>query len=361
MSRTVQVQLGARSYDITIGCDLVVGRALSAETGARALVVTDSHVGPLYGLDCLARLRANGVEGVLVTVPAGEASKSFVQLERLYGAALAAGLDRRGVVVALGGGVVGDLAGFAAATFLRGVRLVQVPTTLLAMVDSSVGGKTAVDLPQGKNLVGAFHQPVEVAADLRTLNTMTARDYVAGLAEVVKYGVIQDAALFETLEARAGAILAKDPDCLADVVARCCEIKADVVSQDEREGGLRAILNFGHTLGHAMETVGGYRGPLHGEGVSMGMVYAARVSQAEGGLPSEVTARLCALLAQFGLPVRPAGRPDWEALRAVMAADKKSRGRVPRFVLAHELGNVEFGCEVPEAALQAVYAEWVAQ
>jgi 3-dehydroquinate synthase len=359
--RSVSVGLGARSYEILIGRELPVGGALCGEEDVRALVVTDSHVGPLYGRDCLDRLRAAGIDATLVTVPAGEASKSLAQLDGLYNAALDAGLDRRGVIVALGGGVVGDLAGLAAATYLRGVRLIQVPTTLLAMVDSSVGGKTAVDLPRGKNLVGAFHQPIQVVADLRTLGTMAERDYAAGLAEVVKYGAIRDAVFFGRLEADADAILGRDPAALVDVVARCCEIKAEVVGADETEGGLRAILNFGHTLGHALETVDGYGRWRHGEAVSMGMVYAAKVSEAVAGLDPAVTQRLSALLTRFGLPLRPAEPPSWDALRDAMAADKKSRGRVPRFVLAPELGRVEFGCAVPEGTLQAVYGEWVAR
>jgi len=288
-------------------------------------------------------------------VPAGEASKDGARLFDLYAAALAAGLDRRGLVVALGGGVVGDLAGFAAATFLRGVRCVQAPTSLLAMVDSSVGGKTGINLPEGKNLVGAFHQPALVLADTDALRTLPRREFVSGLAEVVKYGAIRDAAFLDAIAADAPALLAGDAAAVARAVRRSCEIKAGVVAGDEREeSGLRAVLNFGHTLGHAVESVAGYGTWLHGEAVAIGMAYAARLSVRLAGLGPEAAARLEGLLAALGLPGSAPGL-SWAALRRAMGVDKKSAGRVPRFVLLEALGRARAGVEVPEALLEEVW------
>jgi 3-dehydroquinate synthase len=357
--RTVHVNLGDRSYDIHIGHDLPVGASLAGEEGLRALVVSDGNVGPLHGERCETLLQAQGLTTSRLDVPAGEASKDMAFMQRIYDAALEAGLDRLSVIVALGGGMVGDLAGFAAATFLRGVRLIQVPTTLLSMVDSSVGGKTAVNLPQGKNLVGAFYQPVEVAADLATLSTLPEREYVSGLAEVVKYGVIWDAELFRRMEESVDGLLSRDATVLEDVVARCCEIKAEVVAMDEREAGVRAVLNYGHTLGHALEKELAYSGCLHGEAVSVGMVYAGELSVKEKGFPEDERDRVAGLLKRLGLPVgvRDLGTtPAWEKLRGAMAADKKTRGRIPRFVLAERLGSVAFGCAVDDDLLKEAFA-----
>jgi len=355
MSRTVHVNLGERGYDIRIGSGLGVGEAFIAEEGGRALIVSDSNVDKLHGDRCERDLRGHGLLTTRAVVPAGEESKSLGFAQELYGKALSAGLDRHAVIVALGGGMVGDLAGFVAATFLRGVRLLQVPTTLLAMVDSSVGGKTAVNLPEGKNLVGAFHQPSEVLADLTTLRTLPEREFISGLAEVVKYGVIWDGALFGDIEENVDALRRRDMDVLARIVSRCCEIKAEVVAMDEKESGVRAILNFGHTLGHALEKESGYGKWRHGEAVSLGMVFAAAVSVAEKRLPEEERGRLRRLLAAFGLPVRPAGAVGWESLRAAMAADKKTVGGIPRFVLAERLGSVVLGCEVSEERLRQAF------
>jgi 3-dehydroquinate synthase len=353
MGRTVRVDLGDRGYDIVVGRGVEPGARLK-EAGVRtALIVTDSHVDPLYGAACEARLRALGIEAKRAVVEAGETSKDLRRLESLYRAALGAGLDRSSAIVALGGGVVGDLAGFAAATFLRGVAFSQAPTTLLAMVDSSVGGKTGVNLPEGKNLVGAFHQPCEVCADVAKLATLPDREYASGLAEVVKYGVIWDAVLFERLEREADALRARDAAVVEDVVARCCEVKAEVVRLDEKETGVRAILNFGHTLGHALESAAGYGTLLHGEAVSMGMVFAARLSARLRGFAGGEVERLVALLERLGLPSRPSGAASsWEALRQGMGADKKARGRMPRFVLVDRIGAVVFGCEAPESAME---------
>ena len=358
MSRDVQVRLGERSYPIRIGRGLLprLGEACAAAgLGRSGLVVTDGHVGPLYARTCTDSLAAAGFVVQALELPPGESSKAWNFLLSLYGRALEAGLDRRSFVVALGGGVVGDLAGFMAATYLRGIAFVQAPTSLLAMVDSAVGGKTGINLPQGKNLVGAFHQPVLVQADLSTLATLPARELAAGLAEVVKYGVIRDAAFFARLEALAPELRAARPEALEEIVARCCELKAEVVGLDEREGGLRAILNFGHTLGHAVEKAAGYGGGfLHGEAVAVGMVYASQLSVQLAGLAPAEHERLRALLLALGLPVAAPGLA-WPELRAAMAVDKKSEGRVPRFVLAGRIGSATPGREVPERALEEAW------
>jgi len=343
---------------VNVGAGVQVGSSLAGAAGVRVLIVSDSNVDPLYGDRCEEQLAAQGCSVARSVVPAGEESKSLRRVKELYTDALAAGLERTSVIAALGGGMVGDLAGFVAATYLRGIRLVQVPTTVLAMVDSAVGGKTAVNLPEGKNLVGSFHQPSEVAADLGTLTTLAEREYVSGLAEVVKYGVIWDGALFADLEKNVDGLLARDMRVLEEVVTRCCEIKAEVVKADEKESSLRAILNFGHTLGHALERVLGFGRCLHGEAVSAGMAYALRLSSAEKGLPGSEAERGVALLARLGLPVSMTGldaNVEWSDLRAAMVTDKKTVGSVPRFVLAEKLGSVVFGCEPDEKALEEAF------
>jgi 3-dehydroquinate synthase len=259
-------------------------------------------------------------------------------------------------LVALGGGVVGDLAGFAAASYLRGVDFVQVPTTLLAMVDSAVGGKTGINLPAGKNLVGAFHQPALVLADLATLETLPVREFNAGMAEVIKYGIIRDAEMFAEIESNVGAVSRLDPVLLRRLVRRSCELKAEVVGLDEREGGLRAILNYGHTLGHAIENVAGYGEYLHGEAISIGMVYASQLSETVCGLPAEATRRQRRLFEAFGLPVKRQGF-SWDALFEAMTVDKKAEDALPRFVLAESLGKVGLPRGVTADILRRVHHE----
>ncbi len=334
----VHVDLGERSYGIQIGRGIL--DTLGQEfPGRSVLLVSDSRVDPLYGDRAEAALQAAGCKCVRVQVPEGEGSKCTAQLQRLWEAAVEARLDRKSLFVALGGGVVGDLCGFAAASYLRGVDFVQVPSSLLAMVDSSVGGKTGINLPQGKNLVGAFHQPKQVLIDLELLNTLSPREFSAGMAEVIKYGVIWDADLFRFLAEQVDAIRSLGADALATLVTRSCEIKAEVVRQDEREGGLRAILNFGHTLGHAVEKVCGYGTYLHGEAISIGMAYAARVSEQAKGFSGEERDRLDQLLQAYDLPLSWEGL-DWEALWQAMCVDKKAAQEAPRFVLAEALGRV---------------------
>ena len=279
--RVVKVPLGERSYSILIGTGLL--RRLGAECdklelGQRCAVISDRNVAPRYAQAALLSLTNAGFSPLLITVPAGETAKSMTQVQACYDQLAKHRLERKSFIVALGGGVVGDLAGFVAATYLRGIDFVQVPTTLLAQVDSSVGGKVGVNLKAGKNLVGAFYQPRLVLCDLEALKLLPPRQFRSGLAEVIKYGIIYDAALFKRLELNLLRVLRQDEDTLAEIVARCCQIKAEVVGQDEKESGLRAILNFGHTIGHAIEAISGYGAYLHGEAISIGQVAAARLS-----------------------------------------------------------------------------------
>ncbi len=348
--RVVTVRLGERSYSIKIGRHL--GARLGAECArlgfaARCAVITDTHVGPRYAAPAVRSLQAAGFEPVVVTVPAGEPAKCLKVAAACYDQLAAHRLERRSFIVALGGGVVGDVAGFVAATYLRGLALVQAPTTLLAQVDSSVGGKVGVNLKAGKNLVGAFHQPRLVLCDLDTLATLPAREFRAGLAEVIKYGIIADAALFGRLERQMPRLLARDPQVLAPVIQRCCEIKAAVVGEDETESGRRAILNFGHTIGHALEAISGYGTYLHGEAIAIGQTAAARLSAAVLGLPPSAVARVRELFRRAGLPTEVHLRPRaLVRLLAAMRLDKKVAGGEVRFVLARRLGEVEYGQRV---------------
>ena len=316
------------------------GIAAGAVRGRRACVVTDSNVGPLHAAPVLASLRAAGFEATAFTVPAGEESKRLETLASVWGALHAAGVTRRDLVVALGGGVVGDLAGFAAATWLRGVAVMQAPTSLLAFVDSSIGGKTAIDLPFGKNLAGAFHQPVAVVGDPDVLRTLPAREFAQGMAEVVKYGCILDADFFSFLEALGGR--APDDGELERILARCAALKADVVNRDEREGGPRMLLNFGHTVGHAVEKALGYGAIPHGEAVAIGMVAATRLGEALGVTPGGTAERIAALLRALSLPTRIAdvgeAARDPDRLFDAMLSDKKKLGGEIHFVLLDRIG-----------------------
>jgi 3-dehydroquinate synthase len=291
----------------------------------------------------------------MVVVPAGETSKSVKSVEKCYDELAAHRLERKSFIVALGGGVVGDLAGFVAATYLRGIPFVQVPTTLLAQVDSSVGGKVGVNLKAGKNLVGAFHQPRMVLCDLDTLRTLPMREYRAGLAEVIKYGIIYDAELFEELERKMEKLVRRELKVLAGVIARCCEIKAEVVAQDETESGLRAILNFGHTIGHALEAISNYGKYLHGEAISIGQVAAAKLSGEILGLPQRDVERIGNLFNRAGLPTNIGlNEGQRKKLFATMKLDKKVSAGEIKFVLARRIGEVEFGQKVPNRLLEQV-------
>ena len=351
---------GERSYPILIGAGLLdVGRHIADQLPApRAVIVTNDTVGPLYRSRLEEGLTAAGVELVThVAIADGEAHKTLATLEQVYDRLLAAQADRQTAIIALGGGVVGDLAGFAAATYQRGVPFVQVPTTLLAQVDAAVGGKTAVNHPRGKNMIGAFYQPRAVVIDTDTLATLPDRELRAGFAEVVKYGLINDPAFFEYLEGHVGQVLARDAEALAHCIEVSCRDKAAVVAADEREAGSRALLNLGHTFAHAIETGTGYTEWLHGEAVAAGLVMAAEASVRLGRLDPAERDRIRALLAAAGLPV--SGPPDLPAERylELMAVDKKAAGGRVRYVLLDGIGAayLEDGAD-PDTIREAVAA-----
>jgi 3-dehydroquinate synthase len=318
--------------------------------GGPAVIITNDRVGPLY-LDRLIRALP-GAEVHTLVLPDGEAQKNFDNYQKAIAFLAERGIRRDACLMALGGGVIGDLCGFVAATWMRGVRFVQFPTTLLAQVDASVGGKTAINIPAGKNLVGAFHQPSLVVADTATLNSLDEREYRAGLAEVVKAGAIRDAAFLGEIEARADALLARHPDALIATVARSIEHKAEVVAEDEREAGVRALLNFGHTFGHAIETRTGYTRFLHGEAVAMGMIVAARLSENRGLCPAGVTDRLAAILHRLGLPVTMPADLEAEELLQLMGLDKKHTSTAQRFILLRALGDAFIDTDSQPAELR---------
>ena len=353
----VHVELGDRSYPILIGEDVLsdIGQ-LTRKHGlsGHCLIISDENTRHHFGDIVSESLESEGFKTSIVSVPAGEASKSTATFSELQSACIEVGLDRSSFIIALGGGVIGDLAGYVAASFLRGIPFIQIPTSLLAMVDSSVGGKTGINLEEGKNLVGAFHQPTFVLVDLNTLTTLPKREMISGMAEVVKYGVIRDKLFFDKIEKEYKSLNALgDNQLLADVIGRCCEIKAEVVSKDEREGGLRAILNFGHTLGHAIENISGYGSNyIHGEAISIGMVYASVLSVNHSGLAQNEADRIKTLLSNIGLPVHAEGF-SWSDLRKVMSVDKKSFNGTPRFVLASDIGTVSINNELSESDLEA--------
>lgn len=336
--QTVSIDLAERSYDIHIGSGLLSLDAMfdGLPRATSVLIVSNETVAPLYAAELQASLGKRYAKVLTLALPDGEVHKNWQTLNLIFDALLQNGCDRKTLLVALGGGVVGDMTGFAAASFMRGVPFVQLPTTLLAQVDSSVGGKTGINHPLGKNMVGAFYQPLRVICDLASLQTLPVRELSAGLAEVIKYGPIADLQFMDWLEQNMDRLLARDADALAHAVRRSCEIKAWVVAQDEREGGLRAILNFGHTFGHAIEAGMGYGAWLHGEAVGCGMVMAAQLSQRLGLVDADFVARLRALILRAGLPVLgPVLNAADNAGRylELMRLDKKSDAGEIRFVL----------------------------
>lgn len=352
---TLQVELGDRSYPIHIGPGLIARAALFEPhvRSRRVAIVTNATVASRYGKPLVETLASAGAKSFSVEMPDGEAHKDWKSLDAIFAKLLEQGADRKTVIVALGGGVVGDVAGFAAATYQRGVAFLQVPTTLLAQVDSSVGGKTAINHALGKNMVGAFHQPLAVIADTDTLATLPERELAAGLAEVVKYGFIADAGFLDWIEAHAAALVARDAATLAYAIRRSCEIKAAVVAEDERESGVRAILNFGHTFGHAIEAAMGYGEWLHGEAVGAGMVLAARLSAAQGRIANSDALRVERLVAALGLPTSapPIAVDAW---LAHMGRDKKNEeGRVT-LILLDALGKAAVSRDTPTAAIRKV-------
>ena len=364
MNEKITVGLGARAYDIHVGSGLLgdVGALVKQAGGRKAVpVVTDANVGGLYLKQLTDGLAGSGMEARAIVMPPGEGSKSFAGLESVCGQLLDAGIDRQGLVIAFGGGVIGDLTGFAAGVLKRGVNFVQIPTTLLAQVDSSVGGKTAINAAQGKNLVGLFHQPRLVIADTALLSTLPKREMLAGYAEVVKYGALGDAAFFGWLEKNGAAAIAGEQDKLIYAVAHSCRMKADIVARDERETGERALLNLGHTFGHALEAETGFSQTLiHGEGVAIGMTLAFRLSALLGICPQADAQRLEAHLRGVGLPATIAdikgSRPQADSLIAHMAHDKKVKDGKLTFILARGIGKAFVTTDVPLEAVKTVLA-----
>jgi 3-dehydroquinate synthase len=325
--QTIKIALGDRSYDIRIGAGILdtIG-PLCRELGlsGTTAVISNTTVAPLYYNTVRASLEDAGFRPVLIELPDGEQYKNSATLSLIYDALVDSALDRGSFIVALGGGVIGDMAGFAAASYLRGIPFVQVPTTLLSQVDSSVGGKTGINHPKGKNLIGAFYQPRAVLIDVTTLDTLPDREFRAGLGEIVKYGAVLDGDFFNFLEQNAQSLLSRDKEALIRAVARSCSIKGHVVEQDEREGGVRAVLNYGHTLGHAVETLTGYTRYLHGEAVAIGMVQAAKISERHGYCSANDRHRIESLIASLGLPAQLPEFPA-EACVGALSHDKKVR------------------------------------
>ena len=352
---TLTVALGNRSYPIHIGVGLLgrIELITSRLRQKKVAIVTNDVVGPLYLAPLQTALERTGTEVVAITLPDGERFKNSETLNKIFDALLQSRCERSTTLLALGGGVVGDLAGFAAAIYQRGVSFIQIPTTLLAQVDSSVGGKTAINHPLGKNIIGAFHQPAAVITDTDTLSTLPPRELAAGLAEIIKYGLIRDRAFFDWLEANVQRLVAQEPEALAYAIERSCVIKAEIVALDEREEGERALLNYGHTFGHAIEAGMGFGSWLHGEAVAAGMVLAARVAQQIGLLSREDVTRTSRLLLAAGLPVS-APELGLERYLELMGHDKKVRDGQNRFILLREIGKAFVSDDVSGAALADV-------
>ena len=353
---SLRVHLAERSYDIAVTRDDLAGVGAFARArcpGTGAFVIADEKVAA-HAVRVEQSLETAGFHVAAARRPSGEGQKSLHAAAELYDHLIDLPADRRTLIVAVGGGVMGDLAGFVAATYARGLPLLMVPTTLLAMVDSAVGGKVAVNHPRAKNMIGVFHQPIGVWIDTATLVTLADREYRSGLAEIVKYGVILDADFFTYLETHVAAILEREPAVVEHMVLRSCALKADVVAKDEREEtGLRAVLNYGHTFAHAFETAAGYGGWLHGEAVSAGIVCASRLAQRRGLIPSDITERQIRLLEAFSLPIIPESW-DVDALLATMRTDKKSVAGRMRFILPRRLGEVALFDDVPEEEVRQV-------
>lgn len=357
MTEIVRVELGTRAYDISIGPGLLAqaGERLKPHfKRPRTVIVTDANVAALHLETLQNALTAAGITSQAIILPPGEGTKNFTQLAQVCDGLLAAGMERADRIIAFGGGVIGDLTGFAASILRRGIDFIQIPTTLLAQVDSSVGGKTGINSMHGKNLIGAFHQPVAVLADTALLNTLSAREFAAGYAETAKYGLLGDAPFFNWLEANAAKIRARDTDALIEAVSVSCRAKAKIVAEDETETGVRALLNLGHTFGHAFEAACGYsQRLLHGEAVSIGMVMAFRYSQSLGLCTGQDATRVEAHLANVGLPVKPSQipgeLPDANALLTLMRQDKKANMGKLTFILARGLGEAFIARDVDDA------------
>lgn len=353
----IEVAIPDRSYTIEIAPGLLTSARVldvleSLSKKSRICIVTHPILMNPYVLPLIEGLKERGLDPFVHVVPSGEHRKTLATVARMYDAFIEAKLDRKGLVVVIGGGVLGDAAGFAAASYLRGIRFVQIPTTLLAHVDSSVGGKTGVDLPQGKNLIGSFHQPSSVLIDPKTLQTLPIRELRAGLAEVIKYGIIYDNPFFVKVDALLPRILKRDMDALSEIIARSCEIKAEVVRQDETEQGLRAILNFGHTIGHALEAITNYRRYKHGEAIAIGMVVESRIGECIGQTPPETTQALIQTLQRAKLPVAFPSDVSVEQVLEAGQRDKKTLGGLLHFVLPLRIGEVNVRSDVPTSAIE---------
>jgi 3-dehydroquinate synthase len=361
MQTVIDVPLPQNSYRIvlatgglkTIGASLKDPALMSAPLGQKALVVSNPAIWKLYGQTVAASLNQSGFEVAHCILPAGERYKTLRSIEKIFDSALAHRMERSSTMVALGGGVIGDMTGFAAATWLRGISVVQIPTTLLAMVDASIGGKTGVNHPKGKNLIGSFHQPRLVFIDPDTLRTLPTREFRAGMAEVIKYGIIWDADLFEQLESaeHIDQRRALSPDLLHEIVRRSCQAKADVVTQDEKESGIRAILNYGHTVGHAIESLTHYRLFNHGEGVGLGMIAVGDIAVQLELWPKDCAERQYQLIQKAGLPTQLPTTFDTEAVLEMLTADKKVKAGRVRFIVPSQVGKVEITDQVPDAAI----------
>ncbi|MBF0370715.1 MAG: 3-dehydroquinate synthase [Magnetococcales bacterium] len=357
--RTLSLDLGPRSYDIVVGAGLLdsLGARLSPLLpGPQVAVVSNDTIAPLYMERMVASLKAAGLTPLEILLPDGEKYKDWHHLQTIFDALIENRFERSCTLLALGGGVVGDMTGYAAASFLRGVHFVQVPTTLLSQVDASVGGKTGINHPLGKNLIGAFYQPKLVGIDLDTLATLPRRELLAGLAEVIKYGIIWDGELFERIEKNLDGLLALDPALIGKIIYDCCAIKAEVVNLDEREAGTRALLNLGHTFGHAIESLAGYGVLLHGEGVAIGMVMAADLSQRMGLCSQGETQRIRTLLERAGLPVKAPRFPVENYLEAMTRDKKVTAGRI-RFVVVDKIGKAHVTADAPVEMVSAAILE----
>ncbi len=350
--RTVHVELGEKSYPVFLSDNWreLYEKASGYLTSDKALIITDQHIYSLYCQEVEGLLQSLGVNTHTAVVPSGEASKSFKEAEKLYTKALKAGLDRKSLIIALGGGVIGDLAGFVASTYMRGVPFIQVPTSLLAQVDSSIGGKVAINHPQAKNIIGSFYQPECVLMNIRTLATLPDREMSTGMAELIKHGIIRDDNLLKWLEENMNKMMERDIQSLTEGIARSCEIKAEVVSQDEKEQGLRAILNFGHTIGHAIESISGYGVLSHGEAVSIGMVAEAYIAKLRGLIEADYVDRMKKILISAGLPVTVPDL-DTDQLIELMRHDKKNTQGNIVFVLPTAPGQVEVFRDVTEETI----------
>ena len=354
--KRLNIDLADRSYDILINRNILskIGEFISKRfEPSRGIVITHPSVRDLFGEKIESGLAAAGYSSDFIEVPEGESSKSLQQTGYIYDRLLEMNCDRKSALIALGGGVIGDITGFIAATYQRGISFVQIPTTLLAQVDSSVGGKTAVNHPRGKNMIGVFYQPKLVVIDLDTLHTLPLKELRAGLAEVVKYGVIADAELFNFIEDNAKEILSLNSDCLEHIIETSCAIKAGVVEKDEHENRHRMMLNFGHTFGHSIETLTNYTEYLHGEALAIGMVQAAWLSVETGRCTKDVPMRITSVLKKIGLPTQPPDLKSKDIIKS-MYHDKKTAHNKLRFILAKDIGSIEIVDDVPEIPIKAV-------